>query len=59
MDRRIHVHLSDFDLHSMAIRHLVAVYGVIIVAQFGYFFWVLRSWLKLNAAEKKSAKPAV
>ena len=41
----------------MAIRHLVAVYGVILLAQGGYFAWVLRGWLKLDAAQKKSAKP--
>jgi hypothetical protein len=43
----------------MTIRHLVAVYGVILGSQGGYFLWVLRGWLKLDAAEKKSARPEV
>ena len=42
------MHLSDFDFHSMAIRHLVAVYAVILVVQGGYFLSILRSWRKLD-----------
>ncbi len=42
------MHLSDFNLHTMAIRHLVAVYAVILVVQFGYFAWILRNWRKLD-----------
>ncbi len=42
------MHLSDFNFHSMAIRHLVAVYAVILLVQGGYFAWTVRSWMKLN-----------
>ncbi len=42
------MHLSDFNFHSMAIRHLVAVYAVILLVQGGYFAWTLRGWFKLD-----------
>ncbi len=46
------MHASDFDFHLLAIRHLVAVYAVILVIQGGYFAWVARSWLALNRSKK-------
>ena len=38
-------------------RHLVFAYASVILIQGGYFLWVFRSWLKLNADEKKATKP--
>ena len=42
------MHTSDFNFHAMAIRHLVAIYSVILLTQGGYFCWVLRGWWKLD-----------
>ncbi len=42
------MHLSDFNFHTMAIRHLVAVYAVILLVQGGYFVSILRGWRKLD-----------
>jgi hypothetical protein len=47
------MHASDFNLHSMAIRHLVLVYATIIVAQGGYFAWIAARWIQMN---RKAAK---
>ncbi len=49
------MHLSDFDLHSMAIRHLVSVYAVILLTQGGYFLWTLRGWRKINRKQSLKA----
>jgi hypothetical protein len=38
-------------------RHLVFAYASVILIQGGYFVWVIRNWLKLNADEKKATKP--
>ncbi len=53
------MHVSDFDLHSLAIRHLVAVYAVILLVQGGYFVWIARNWLLLTRTAKKSPKPVL
>jgi hypothetical protein len=39
-------------------RHLVFAYASVILIQGGYFVWVVRSWLKVTADEKKATKPA-
>jgi hypothetical protein len=38
-------------------RHLVFAYASVILIQGGYFLYVLRSWLKMDAEDKKAAKP--
>jgi hypothetical protein len=37
-------------------RHLVFAYAGVILIQGGYFAWMVRSWLKLDA-KQKAAKP--
>ena len=51
------MHASDWNFHSMAIRHLAAVYGIVIATQAGYFAWLLSRWLKLDTDTKKAPKP--
>jgi len=38
-------------------RHLVFAYAAVVVIQLGYAGWMLRQWLRLDAAAKKSRKP--
>ena len=42
---------------TMEGRHLVFAYAAVILIQGGYFAWVAIQWIKLNASEKKAAKP--
>ena len=49
------MHLSDFNFHTMAMRHLIAVYASILVVQAGYFLWVAHQWTRLSA--QKATKP--
>jgi hypothetical protein len=39
---------SFFDLSSTEHRHLVAVYGVVLGVQGGFFLWVIRGWLRIR-----------
>jgi len=49
------MHLSDFNFHTMANRHLIAVYASILVVQAGYFLWVAHQWTRLSA--QRATKP--
>ena len=42
---------------TMEGRHLVFAYAAVILLQGGYFARLVWEWLKLNADEKKAAKP--
>jgi|HubBroStandDraft_6_1064221.scaffolds.fasta_scaffold585960_2 hypothetical protein len=35
-------------MNTMEGRHLVFAYAAVILIQGGYFFWVVRKWLKLG-----------
>ncbi len=48
-----------FNMSDLGDRHLVLAYASVILIQGGYFLWMVRGWLRLNAEEKKSTKPVV
>ena len=48
-----------FDMHTLDGRHLVLAYASVILIQGGYFLWILRGWLRVNAEEKKATKPGI
>lgn len=50
------MHFDSFS--TMAGRHLIYAYAIVAIVQLGYLGWVLRSWLKLGAEQKKATKPA-
>ncbi len=50
------MHWSDWNFHSMAIRHLLAVYAIVLITQGAYFAWMVSRWRALNS-NKKSARP--
>jgi len=51
--------MQHFDgWNTMEGRHLVFAYASVLLIQGGYFLWIVRGWLKLDAEQKKSAKPA-
>ena len=45
------MHFDSFA--TMAGRHLIYAYVTVAVVQLGYLGWVLRSWVKLGAEQKK------
>lgn len=43
---------SFLNFSTMEHRHLLAAYATVLVIQGGYFFWVLRGWLRTKNPNK-------